>query len=117
VLQLKRKGDLRKNVLKPKKGLIMKKKVLFPPFLLLALFCGAFSFYGIDVLPQAGGGQTSGFLIGIWHGLVSPISLAVSLFSKQVHFFAGGGALYIIGFILGGVVLLFGGRVLSQKFY
>ncbi|MFA6476137.1 MAG: hypothetical protein WCV68_01830 [Candidatus Paceibacterota bacterium] len=96
----------------------MKKHFLFPPILLLALFGGAVGIWGSSILPQAGEESSPGFLVGVWHGVISPITFVISLFMSHVDFVdTCGGPKYIIGFLFGGAVLLFGGRALSQKLY
>lgn len=44
-----------------------------------------------------------GFLIGFWHGLISPISFLVSLFNERVRIYAfpNVGLWYDFGFMLG----------------
>jgi hypothetical protein len=59
-----------------------------------------------------GGEKSAGFLLGLWHGIISPVTFIVSLFSAgvtpyEVH---NNGGWYNFGFILG-VSGLFGGGV------
>jgi hypothetical protein len=48
-------------------------------------------------------GQTYGFLWGIWHGIIAPISLVISLFDEEVVMFAvnNTGFFYGLGFLIG----------------
>jgi hypothetical protein len=48
-------------------------------------------------------GQTFGFLWGIWHGIIAPISLVISVFDSNVAMFAtnNSGAWYGFGFLIG----------------
>jgi hypothetical protein len=48
-------------------------------------------------------GKTYGFFWGIWHGIIAPISLVISLFDKEVAMFAmnNTGFFYGLGFLLG----------------
>ncbi|MCL6258562.1 hypothetical protein M3O96_05650 [Aquiflexum sp. TKW24L] len=48
-------------------------------------------------------GQTYGFFWGIWHGIIAPISLVISLFDKEVAMFAvnNTGFFYGLGFLIG----------------
>lgn len=48
-------------------------------------------------------GQTYGFLWGIWHGIIAPISLTISLFDEEVVMFAvnNTGFFYGLGFLIG----------------
>ena len=55
-------------------------------------------------------GEVAGFWMGIWHGLISPITFIVSLFSKTVRVFEvhNNGSWYTFGFLLG-ASMTFGG--------
>jgi len=48
-------------------------------------------------------GEVAGFWMGLWHGLISPISFVISLFSKSVYVFEvhNNGGWYTFGFLLG----------------
>jgi hypothetical protein len=58
----------------------------------------------------------AGFWLGLWHGLITPITFIVSLFNHHVHFYEvhNSGALYNFGFILGAGLFLSGG-ILGKK--
>ena len=47
--------------------------------------------------------KAAGFWAGFWHGLISPITLIVSLFNKDVRIYEthNSGVGYDVGFILG----------------
>ncbi|MCI0353867.1 MAG: hypothetical protein L0099_02335 [Acidobacteria bacterium] len=49
------------------------------------------------------GARPAGFLAGLWHGLIIPITFIVSLFTPKVRFYETNnrGLLYDFGFILG----------------
>jgi hypothetical protein len=55
-------------------------------------------------------GEVAGFWKGLWHGLISPITFIISLFSKSVYVFEvhNNGGWYTFGFLLG-VSMTFGG--------
>jgi len=61
-------------------------------------------------------GRTAGFLKGIWHGLISPITFVISLFSRNVRFYEvhNNGGWYNLGFVLGAGLFLSGG-ILGRK--
>lgn len=61
-------------------------------------------------------GRTAGFLKGIWHGLISPITFIISLFSRNVRFYEvhNNGGWYNFGFVLGAGLFL-GGGILGRK--
>lgn len=55
-------------------------------------------------------GEVAGFWAGLWHGLISPVTFVISLFSEKVTVFDvhNGGAWYNLGFLLG-ISVTFGG--------
>ena len=55
-------------------------------------------------------GDTAGFFLGLWHGVIAPISLVISLFSDSVNVYEAhnSGAWYDFGFVLGAVFLIGG---------
>jgi hypothetical protein len=62
------------------------------------------------------GGQVAGFWMGIWHGLISPVTFVVSLFSKNVRLYEvhNNGGWYNFGFVIGAGLFLSGG-ILGRK--
>jgi hypothetical protein len=62
------------------------------------------------------GGKVAGFWMGIWHGLISPVTFVVSLFSKDVRLYEvhNSGGWYNFGFVLGAGLFLSGG-ILGRK--
>ena len=62
------------------------------------------------------GGKVAGFWMGIWHGLISPITFIVSVFSKDVRLYEvhNSGGWYNLGFVLGAGLFLSGG-ILGRK--
>ena len=61
-------------------------------------------------------GRTAGFWRGLWHGLISPITFVVSLFTKKVNLYEvhNNGGWYNFGFVLGAGLFL-GGGILGHK--
>jgi hypothetical protein len=61
-------------------------------------------------------GKTAGFLKGIWHGLLAPITFIISIFSSKVRFYEvhNTGSWYNFGFVLGAGLFLSGG-ILGHK--
>lgn len=59
--------------------------------------------------PDANG-KVAGFWQGLWHGIISPITFIISLFSKSVTIYEvhNNGGWYNFGFMLG-VSIIFGG--------
>ena len=58
-----------------------------------------------------------GFLLGIWHGLISPITFVISLFSDHVRMYAypNIGRWYDFGFLLGLTAWGGGGGVAASR--
>lgn len=61
-------------------------------------------------------GEVAGFWLGLWHGIISPITFITSLFAKGVHFYEvhNNGNWYNLGFVIGAGVL-FGGGFLGRR--
>jgi len=76
--------------------------------LLVMVGCAA----GPNILAHtpASDGSVAGFWLGLWHGIISPITFIISLFSNNVHMYEvhNNGGWYNFGFVLGAGIL-FGG--------
>ena len=61
-------------------------------------------------------GEPYGFLWGLWHGAIAPISFVISLFTDDVAMYAinNNGAWYDFGFVIGAGIL-FGGSNKARK--
>jgi hypothetical protein len=61
-------------------------------------------------------GHTAGFLLGLWHGFISPVAFVISVFTKNVRFYEvhNNGTWYNLGFVLGAGLFLSGG-ILGRK--
>ncbi|KKK85846.1 hypothetical protein LCGC14_2769150, partial [marine sediment metagenome] len=55
-------------------------------------------------------GSVAGFWLGIWQGIITPVTFVISLFSDDVHIYEvhNSGGWYNAGFLLG-VSIIFGG--------
>lgn len=53
-------------------------------------------------------GNPAGFWLGLWHGLISPITLIISLFNPNVDVYEvnNNGGWYMCGFVLGLLIYL-----------
>lgn len=67
--------------------------------LLLLTACAA----GPNAAAHLGAGQPAGFWLGLWQGLISPITFLVSLFNDHVNIYEvhNNGNWYDFGFMLG----------------
>lgn len=56
-------------------------------------------------------GEIAGFFMGIWHGLIAPITFIISIFSDNSSFYEAhnNGNWYNFGFVLGAGLFLSGG--------
>ena len=56
-------------------------------------------------------GETAGFLKGLWHGFITPVTFVISLFSEKINFYEvhNNGNWYNFGFVLGAGLFLSGG--------
>ncbi len=56
-------------------------------------------------------GKIAGFFMGLWHGLIAPITFIISIFTKTVRFYEvhNNGFWYNFGFVLGAGLFLSGG--------
>jgi len=64
----------------------------------------------------AADGRIAGFWLGIWHGLISPITFIVSLFTSKIRLYEihNSGGWYNFGFVIGAGLFLSGG-ILGRK--
>lgn len=62
-------------------------------------------------------GKIAGFWLGLWHGLISPITFIISLFTKNVDIYEvhNSGSWYNFGFVLGAGLFLQGGIFGSRR--
>ena len=64
-------------------------------------------------------GRVAGILLGIWHGIISPVTLVISFFNQGVQMYEvhNDGSLYNLGFLLGAAIVfvLLGALVGSRR--
>ena len=88
-------------------------------FALLALFFFASCAPGPNESEKTADakGNVAGFFMGLWHGLISPITFIVSIFSKNVRFYEvhNSGSWYNFGFVIGAGLFLSGGILGKRK--
>jgi len=60
-------------------------------------------------------GKIAGFWMGLWHGLISPITFIISVFTDNIRFYEihNSGTWYNFGFVLG-AGLFFSGGILGR---
>ena len=76
---------------------------------LLATACAAGANPQVGVPPA--GGDVAGFWAGLWHGIISPVTFIISLFTSDVNIYEvhNNGNWYNFGFVLGAGILFGGG--------
>ncbi len=95
-----------------------KKRLFFISIAILAMLllagCAAGTNPTVDVLDAHG--TSAGFWSGLWHGIISPITFIISLFSDNVNVYEvyNSGNWYDFGFMLG-VSIIFGGGARGVK--
>ena len=70
---------------------------------------------GAGVVDAAG--KTYGFWSGLWHGIISPVTFIISLFTKNVNVYEvhNSGNWYNFGFMVGVSIILGGGGAASRR--
>ena len=55
-------------------------------------------------------GEVDGFLDGLWHGIIAPVTFIISLFSENVEMYEvhNNGGWYNLGFLFGMMIILGG---------
>jgi len=95
-----------------------KKRLFFVSIAILAMLllagCAAGTNPSVDVLDADG--NSAGFWSGLWHGLISPVTFFISLFSDNVNIYEvyNSGNWYDFGFMFG-VSLICGGMGRGAK--
>lgn len=71
----------------------------------------ALSACAAEANPLAGSEGAAGFWLGLWHGVIAPVTFIISLFSDQVGVYEvhNVGGWYDLGFVLGLGFLVGGG--------
>ena len=82
--------------------------------MLLLVGCTAGPNTVMDV--PAPNGDLAGFWMGLWHGIIAPITFIISLFSDNVSMYEvhNTGGWYDFGFVLGAGILFGGGGSASK---
>jgi hypothetical protein len=63
-------------------------------------------------------GDVAGFWLGLWHGIIAPVTFIISLFTDEVNFYEvhNNGNWYDFGFVLGAGILLGGGAGGARRY-
>jgi len=70
-----------------------------------------------EVGASAPDGDVAGFWLGLWHGIIAPVTFVISLFSDNVSLYEvhNNGNWYDFGFVLGAGILFGGGGLGSRR--
>ncbi|MDX1468252.1 MAG: hypothetical protein R3258_02825 [Acidimicrobiia bacterium] len=62
-------------------------------------------------------GDVAGFWLGVWHGIIAPITFIISLFTENVSLYEvhNNGGWYDFGFVLGAGILFGGGKGVRMR--
>jgi hypothetical protein len=69
------------------------------------------------VKTAAEGVSVAGFWLGLWHGIIAPVTFLISLFTDNVNFYEvhNNGNWYDFGFVLGAGILFGGGGLGARR--
>ena len=86
-------------------------------FLAVLMLAGCAAGPNTAAYTAAADGSVAGFWLGLWHGMISPITFIISLFSNNVHFYEvhNNGGWYNFGFVLGAGILGGSSRAASKR--
>ncbi|MFY9588127.1 MAG: hypothetical protein WAT66_11790 [Actinomycetota bacterium] len=84
--------------------------------LLLLLASCAPGSNSLESVPDKGG-EVAGFWLGLWQGIISPVTFLISLFSDNVRVYEvhNNGNWYNLGFVIGAGILFGGGFAGTRK--
>jgi hypothetical protein len=96
--------------------------VAFKTLLIVLTLIGLFVIAGCSAGPNSlenspdRTGKVAGFWLGLWHGLISPITFVISVFSRNVRLYEvhNNGGWYNFGFVVGAGLFL-GGGILGKR--
>jgi hypothetical protein len=71
---------------------------------------------GTNDVVASGAGEPAGFWLGLWHGLITPVTFVISLFTDNVNIYEvhNNGNWYNFGFVLG-LSVVFGSGSRASK--
>lgn len=88
--------------------------LLLTGILVFVVSCTAGPNTAMDIPPEEG--QVAGFLLGLWHGIIAPVTFIISLFTDNISLYEvhNNGGWYDFGFVFGAGIL-FGGSSRATK--
>jgi len=90
----------------------MKKKLFYISLLLIVITLFTACLAGPNTAADipSSEGELAGFIMGLWHGVIAPVSFFISLFTENIHMYEihNNGGWYDFGFVIGAGII-FGG--------
>jgi hypothetical protein len=70
-----------------------------------------------EVGASSSNGDVAGFWLGLWHGIIAPVTFVISLFTHNVNLYEvhNNGNWYDLGFVLGAGILFGGGGLGTRR--
>jgi hypothetical protein len=70
-----------------------------------------------EVGASSSNGDVAGFWLGLWHGIIAPVTFVISLFTDNVNLYEvhNNGNWYDLGFVLGAGILFGGGGLGTRR--
>jgi hypothetical protein len=97
----------------------MKKQILYSVLLVIAVVFISGCLAGTNTAAHLPGpdGEIAGFWMGLWHGIIAPVTFVISLFTENIHMYEvhNNGGWYDFGFVLGAGIIFGGGSKASCK--
>ena len=89
--------------------------LLLTSLVLLLTACAAGANPGVGMAAESG--DVAGFWLGLWHGIIAPITFVISLFTDNVNIYEvhNSGNWYDFGFVLGAGILFGGGGIFGRS--
>ena len=72
---------------------------------------------GPNELISTNTGKAAGFWLGLWQGIIAPVTFVISLFNRNVQMYEvhNAGGWYNLGFLLGMSIILGGGGASARR--
>ena len=98
------------------KGFSKKALIVLAPVVLVGLTSCAAGPNTQHAVANAGG-HIAGFWLGLWHGIIAPITFLISLFDRHINVYEvhNNGNWYNFGFVLGAGILFGGGAAGGRR--
>ncbi len=96
----------------------MNKKILFFITLICIVFLtGCLAGPNIIAEKAEDGVKLAGFIKGLWHGIIAPITFIISIFTSKINMYEvmNNGLWYDLGFVLGAGILFGGSGKVSRN--